>query len=149
MNLFPPLTRFLQFSQSHIQESASGHILEPLPKPQPDQLFQGQHDGLLFGMSAGEFHGFLQCAIVYIHKCLHIFLQFSIYKATTIIYSVKVKKITRPSHGFFLDELVESVENELYYMLSAGWSQFRKPDLFGYIIKALQVRPYMLLETIS
>ncbi len=30
-----------------------------------------------------------------------------------IVNNAKVKKITRPLHGFFLDELVESVENDL------------------------------------
>ncbi|MBM2833340.1 MAG: hypothetical protein HW406_501 [Candidatus Brocadiaceae bacterium] len=30
-----------------------------------------------------------------------------------IVNNAEVKKITRPSHGFFLDELVEIVENDL------------------------------------
>ena len=30
-----------------------------------------------------------------------------------IVNDAEVKKITMPSHGFFLDELVESVENDL------------------------------------
>lgn len=30
-----------------------------------------------------------------------------------IVNDVEVRKITRPSNGFFLDELVESVENDL------------------------------------
>jgi len=30
-----------------------------------------------------------------------------------IVNDAEVKRVTRPTHGFFLDELVESVENDL------------------------------------